>query len=54
MPFEWFSTVPGSKIAELMLLREDKPEFVSNQEPWPQFPVHLEKHQINMPGIFVI
>ena len=53
-PFEWFSTVPGSKIAELTLLGEEKPEMVSNKEPWPQLAVQLEKHQMSMPGIFVI
>lgn len=53
-PFEWFSTVPGSKIAELTLLGKDMPELVSNQKPWPQLTVKLEKHQMNMPGVFVI
>ena len=54
MPFEWFSTVPGSKIAELMLLGKDNPEYASLQEPWPHFTVHLKDHTVNMPGIYVI
>ena len=53
-PFEWFSTLPGAKIAELTLLGESKPEMVSNREPWPQFAVQLEGRHISMPGIFEI
>ena len=53
-PFEWFSTLPGSKIAELTLLEEECAKIVSNQAPWPQLIVEFENHQINMPDIFII
>ena len=54
MPFEWFSTVPGAKIAELTLLGNEKPEIVSCAEPWPQHVVELQDRQVKMPGIYEV
>jgi len=53
-PFEWFSTVPGAKIAELTLLGEELPVIVSVSDPWPQKIIEVEGLSVKMPGMFIV
>ena len=53
-PFEWFITVPGSKVAELVLLDDKQAKIASNGDGWPQYSVAVNGVDYKTPGIMIV
>ena len=53
-PFEWFFTVPGSKVAELTILENGRAEIASAGEKWPAVTIEDFGIPVNIPGVFVL
>jgi len=54
--FEWFSTIPGMKIAELTILTEAGLEMPSCQnDGWPKESILLsDGYECHIPGLFIL
>lgn len=52
--FDWFITVTGGKVEELVLLSKHGVEIPSFQSPWPSYQTNQICNGFNVPGLWVL